>query len=69
MKIFSKYICMCVHLYIHNKYTPYTHTYYVNKKIYFGKIVMTALDLMYLIRFIYYYSINILNYIAFNIFS
>ncbi len=24
------------HLYIHNKYTQNTHTYYVNKNIYFG---------------------------------
>ncbi len=27
---------VCEYLYIHNKYTQYTHTYYVNKKLYFG---------------------------------
>ncbi len=27
---------MCVYLYIHNKYTQYTHIYYVNKNFYFG---------------------------------
>ncbi len=36
MQIFSKYILyicvfMSVYLYIHNKYTQYTHIYYVNK--------------------------------------
>ncbi len=25
------YTCMCVYLYRHNKYTQYTHIYYVNK--------------------------------------
>ncbi len=25
---------MCVYLYIHNKYTQYTHIYYVNKNVY-----------------------------------
>ncbi len=25
------YSFMCVYLYIHNKYTQYTHIYYVNK--------------------------------------
>ncbi len=27
---------MNVYLYIHNKYTQYTHIYYVNKNFYFG---------------------------------
>ncbi len=37
MSIFSKYILyVCVSLYIHNKYTQYTHIYYVNKNFYFG---------------------------------
>ncbi len=27
---------MWLYLYIHNKYTQYTHLYYVNKNIYFG---------------------------------
>ncbi len=30
------YTCMCVHLYIPNKYIQYTHIYYVNKNFYFG---------------------------------
>ncbi len=28
--------CMCVYLYIHNKYTQYSHIYYVNKNFYLG---------------------------------
>ncbi len=32
LNIFSEiYTCMCLYLYIHNKYTQYTHIYYVNK--------------------------------------
>ncbi len=34
---FSNIYCMCVYLFIHNKYTWYTYgTYYVNKNVYFG---------------------------------
>ncbi len=30
---FLKYIhaCVCIYIYVHNKYTQYTHIYYVNK--------------------------------------
>ncbi len=39
---------MCVHLYIHNKYTQYTHTSYINKNFYFGLIAINRLtSLMY----------------------
>ncbi len=27
---------MCVYLYMHNKYTQYTHIHYVKKNVYFG---------------------------------
>ncbi len=33
---FQNIYCMCVSLYIHNKYTQYTQIYYIIKKIYFG---------------------------------
>ncbi len=35
-KYFQNIYCMCMSLYIHNKYTQYTHIYYVNKNFYFG---------------------------------
>ncbi len=34
-KHFQNIYCMCVLLYIHNKYTLYTHIYYLNKNFYF----------------------------------
>ncbi len=34
---------MCMYLYIHNKYTQYTHIYYVNKNAYFGLIAINRL--------------------------
>ncbi len=36
MWIFLNIYCMGVYLYIHNKYTQYTHMYYVNKNFYLG---------------------------------
>ncbi len=37
---------MCLYLYIHNKYTQYTHIYCVNKNFYFDAINrLTALVL------------------------
>ncbi len=39
--------CMCVYLYIHNSYTPYTHIYYVNKTFILDAINhMTAIILI-----------------------
>ncbi len=35
-KYFQNIYCMSVFLYIHNKYTQYTHISYVNKNFYFG---------------------------------
>ncbi len=35
-KYFQNIYCMCVYLYIHNKYTEYTQIYSVNKNFYFG---------------------------------
>ncbi len=35
-KYFQNMCCMCVSLYMHNKYTQHTHIYYVNKNLYFG---------------------------------
>ncbi len=35
-KYFQNIYCMCLYLYIHNKYTQHTHIYYVNKNFYFG---------------------------------
>ncbi len=28
-------LCVCIYLYIHNKYTQYKHIYYVNTNFYF----------------------------------
>ncbi len=39
---------MCVYLYIHNKYTQYTHIYYVNKNLFWMWLIvinrLTALN-------------------------
>ncbi len=35
-KYFLNIYCMCVYLYIHNKYTQNTHIYFANKNFYFG---------------------------------
>ncbi len=35
-KYFQNIYCMCVYLYIHNKYTQNTHIYHANKNFYFG---------------------------------
>ncbi len=37
-KYFQNIYCMCVYLYMHNKYTQYIHIYNVNKNFYFGFI-------------------------------
>ncbi len=29
---------MCVYLYMHNKYTQYTHTHYVNKTLFWTQL-------------------------------
>ncbi len=47
------YICMCVYLYIHNKYTQYTHIYHVNKNFYFDAINRLTALVYILIIFIY----------------
>ncbi len=31
VNILKIYVHVCVYVYIHNKYTQYTHIYYVNK--------------------------------------
>ncbi len=45
---FLNIYCMCVYSYMHNKYTQYTHIYYVNKKIFWMRLItinrLTALD-------------------------
>ncbi len=50
-KYFQNIYCMCVHLYIHNKYTQYTHTYYVNKNLFWMRLItinnLTALIVHY----------------------
>ncbi len=33
---FQNIYCMCVYLYINNKYTQYTYIYNVNQNFYFG---------------------------------
>ncbi len=34
-KDFQNIYCICVDLYLHNKYTQNTHIYYANKNLYF----------------------------------
>ncbi len=35
LSVYLSTYCMCVYLYIHNKYTQYTLIYYVSKNFYF----------------------------------
>ncbi len=39
VNILKNIYCMCVYLYIHNKYTQYTNIYYIYKNFYFEKLI------------------------------
>ncbi len=50
---------MCLYLYKHNKYTEYTHTYYVNKTFILD-VINCILYILYLFTFLYYLFLFIL---------